>query len=52
LFEHKPNAKDRKVAEEEARESGAWRKFNSNIGAWFGAVISGGILYMLLSRIV
>jgi len=37
---------DRKVAEEEARESGAWRKFNSNIGAWFGAVISGGILYM------
>eukprot|EP00434_Breviolum_minutum_P005442 symbB.v1.2.004795.t1/scaffold270.1/size246978/6 len=37
---------DRKVAEEEARESGAWRRFNSNIGAWFGAVISGGILYV------
>ena len=38
--------KDRKIAAEEAQESTAWKNFNSNVGAWLGAVVSGGILYL------
>ena len=41
-------SKERKVAAEEAQESTAWKTFNSNVGAWLGAVVSGGILWLSL----
>ncbi|CAK9086746.1 Dihydroorotate dehydrogenase (quinone) [Durusdinium trenchii] len=41
------NEYDQKVAAEEAAESSFWRRFNSNVGAWLGAVVAGGILYVL-----
>jgi len=37
---------DRKIAAEEAQESTAWKTFNSNVGAWLGAVVAGGILWL------
>lgn len=37
---------DRKMAAEEAQESTAWKTFNSNVGAWLGAVVAGGILWL------
>lgn len=40
--------KDRKIAAEEAQESTAWKTFNSNVGAWLGAVVAGGILWLSL----
>jgi hypothetical protein len=40
--------KDRKIAAEEAQESTAWKTFNSNVGAWLGAGVAGGILWLSL----
>ena len=44
--------KDRKIAAEEAQESTAWKTFNSNVGAWLGAVVAGGILWLLLGTVL
>ena len=38
------------MAAEEAAESSFWRRFNSNVGAWLGAVVAGGILYVPLRQ--